>query len=155
VTVRLAGPPDDPALPPVDGRLLRERARQALAALGHGRSELSLTLTDDAGIAELNRTWRGKRGPTDVLSFSLVEGDHADHRGALLGDVVIGVPQAARQARAAHRALDRELADLAIHGILHLLGHDHERQDEARAMRAEERRLRRALGLTRTRARRR
>jgi len=149
VTVRLAGPPDDPALPRVDMDLLRARASEALAALGHARSELSLTLTDDRGIAELNEAWRGKRGPTDVLSFSLVEGDHAEHRGALLGDVVIGVSQAARQARAAHRALDRELADLAIHGILHLLGHDHEEEGEARAMRAEERRLRRALGLVR------
>jgi probable rRNA maturation factor len=151
MTVRLAGPPDDPSLPRVDLDLLRERARRVLAALGHARSELSLTLTDDRGIAELNEAWRGKRGPTDVLSFSLVEGPHTEHRGALLGDVVIGLPQAARQARAAHRALDRELADLAIHGILHLLGHDHEAEDEARAMRAEERRLRRELGLVRPR----
>jgi probable rRNA maturation factor len=149
MTVRLAGPPDDPALPRVDAELLRARADRALAALGHARSELSLTLTDDRGIAELNRTWRGRRGPTDVLSFSLVEGDHAEHRGALLGDVVIGLPQAARQARAAHRGLDRELACLAIHGILHLLGHDHEAEADARAMRAEERRLRRVLGLSR------
>jgi len=149
VTVRLAGPPDDPALPRVDVDLLRARARRVLAALGHGRSELSLTLTDDRGIAALNEAFRGKRGPTDVLSFSLLEGDHAEHRGALLGDVVIGVPQAARQARAAHRGLDRELAVLAIHGILHLLGHDHEEEAEARAMRAEERRLRGVLGLAR------
>jgi len=149
VTVRLAGPPDDAALPRVDVDLLRTRARKALAALGHGRSELSLTLTDDRGIAELNEAWRGKRGPTDVLSFSLLEGDHAEHRGALLGDVVIGVAEAARQARAAHRGLDREVAELAIHGILHLLGHDHEEEAEARVMRAEERRLRRALGLGR------
>jgi len=151
MTVRLAGPPDDPALPRVDRALLRERAGRALAALGHARSELSLTLTDDAGIAELNDAWRGKRGPTDVLAFSFLEGDHAERRGRLLGDVVIGLPQAARQARAAHRALDRELADLAIHGILHLLGHDHEQAEEARAMRAEERRLRRELGLARAR----
>ncbi|MBW2313185.1 MAG: rRNA maturation RNase YbeY [Deltaproteobacteria bacterium] len=150
MTVRFVGPPDDAALPRVDGKLLRERARGALAALGHSRSELSLTLTDDAGIAELNQTWRGKPGPTDVLSFSLFEGDHTEHRGALLGDVVIGLAQAARQARAGHRGLDRELAHLAIHGILHLLGHDHEKPDEARLMRAEERRLRRAVGIART-----
>jgi probable rRNA maturation factor len=147
MTVRLAGPPDDPDVPAVDTALLARRARRVLAALGHARSELSITLTDDAGIAELNESWRGKRGPTDVLSFSLVEGDHAEHRGGLLGDVVIGVPQAARQARRAHRGLDRELAHLAIHGILHLLGHDHERDDEARVMLAEERRLRREIGL--------
>jgi len=147
MTVRLTGPPDDPALPRVDARLLRERSRRALASLGYERSELSLTLTDDPGIAALNEAWRGQRGPTDVLSFSLMEGDHAEYRGGLLGDVVIGLPQAARQARAAHRGLDRELARLAIHGILHLLGHDHVREDEARRMRAEERRLVREVGL--------
>jgi probable rRNA maturation factor len=147
MTVRLAGPPETPEAPAVDVRLLLDRVRRVLAALGHARSELSLTLTDDAGIAALNESWRGKRGPTDVLSFSLVEGEHAGHRGRLLGDVVIGLPQAARQARAARRGLDGELARLAIHGVLHLLGHDHEREDQARAMRAEERRLRRELGL--------
>lgn len=147
MTVRLSGPPEGPELPSIDAELLRRRARRVLADLGHARSELSLVLTDDAGIAELNRAWRGKRGPTDVLSFSLVEGAHETHRGALLGDVVIGLPQAARQARRAHRGLDREVAQLAIHGILHLLGHDHEDDAEARAMRREERRLRRALGL--------
>ena len=147
MTIRLVGPPDAPGGPIVDAALLRRRTRQVLSALGHGRSELSLTLTDDAGIAELNQAWRGKRGTTDVLSFSLLEGDHAERRGQLLGDVVIGVPQAARQARRAHRGLDREIAQLAIHGILHLLGHDHEHDDEARVMRREERRLRRELGL--------
>ena len=147
MTVRLSGPPDGPGLPRVDRSLLRTRAQRALSALGHARSELSLTLADDAGIAALNRSYRGKRGPTDVLSFSLVEGDHAEHRGKLLGDVVIGVETAARQARRAHRALDGEIARLAIHGILHLLGHDHERPDEARVMQREERRLRRAAGL--------
>lgn len=147
MTVRLAGPPEDLAVPAIDTGLLLERARGVLRALGHARSELSLTLTDDAGIAELNQQYRARRGPTDVLSFSLFEGDHADHRGGLLGDVVIGVEAAARQARAAHRGLDRELAHLLIHGVLHLLGHDHEADDEARRMRAEERRLRRALSL--------
>ena len=147
MTVRLAGPPEGPGLPAVDVDLLRRRARRVLSALGHGRSELSLVLTDDAGIAELNEAWRGKRGPTDVLSVSLVEGDPEAHRGVLLGAVVIGLPPAARQARRAHRGIDREVAHLAIHGILHLLGHDHEADEEARVMRREERRLRRALGL--------
>ena len=72
--------------------------------------------------------------PTDVLSFSLLEGEDAEHRGALLGDVVIGVETAARQARAAPpRSLDEEVARLLIHGTLHLLGHDHEQAEEARA----------------------
>ena len=147
MTVRLSGPPEDLRAPRVDAKLLRRRAGRVLQAVGHRGSELSLTLTDDESIARLNREHRGKRGPTDVLSFSLFEGDHAEFRGGLLGDVVIGLPQAARQARAAHRGIDRELAILAIHGILHLIGHDHERDDEARVMQAEERRLRRVIGL--------
>jgi len=147
MTVRVSGPPEGSEIPSVDVRLLRDRTRRVLAALGHARSEVSVRLTDDEGIAELNRRYRGKRGPTDVLSFSLLEGEHADRRGRLLGDVVIGVPQAARQARAARRGLDRELAWLAIHGILHLLGHDHDQHDEARVMATEERRLRRAIEL--------
>jgi len=147
MTVRLSGPPDGAGMPAVDMPLLRARARRILAALGRAGSELSITLTDDAGIAALNEGFRGQRGPTDVLSFSLLEGDHAERRGRLLGDVVIGVPQAARQARAAHRGLDRELAVLTIHGVLHLLGHDHEDPQEAKLMRAEERRLRRELAL--------
>ena len=80
-----------------------------------------------------------------MLSFSLLEGEGSEHRGRLLGDVVIGVETAARQARARHRGLDEEVARLMIHGVLHLLGHDHEADDEARVMQAEERRLWRAL----------
>ena len=85
--------------------------------------------------------YRGVQGPTDVLSFSLLEGEAAEHRGGLLGDVVIGVETAARQARERHRGLDREVVRLLIHGVLHLVGHDHEEPGQASAMRAEERRV--------------
>lgn len=131
--------------PPLDRRALQSRARRILRELGHARSELSLSLVDDDTIAALNESYRGRHGPTDVLAFSLLEGPHAEHRGSLLGDVVISLETAARQARAAHRSLDDELTRLLIHGVLHLLGHDHQRAGEARAMRAEERRLRRAF----------
>jgi probable rRNA maturation factor len=80
-----------------------------------------------------------------VLSFSLVGDEVADRAGRLLGDVVISVETAARRARRAHRGLDAEMARLLIHGTLHLLGHDHGTADDARAMRAEERRLWRAI----------
>ncbi len=112
-----------------------------LRALDQAGAELSVTLTDDASIAELNASYRGKPHPTDVLSFSLLEGAFAERRGSLLGEVVIGVDVAARQARGARRSLDDEIARLLIHGTLHLLGHDHARAGEARKMRAEERRL--------------
>jgi len=77
-----------------------------------------VTLTDDDGIAALNASYRGKARPTDVLSFSLLEGAFTALRGPLLGEVVIGVDVAARQARRARRSLDDEVARLLIHGVL-------------------------------------
>jgi len=145
VTVLLTGPDPREGLPAVDRRLLRSRAARILRDLTHGSSELSIALVDDATIADLNERYRGESHPTDVLSFSLLEGEHADRGGNLLGDVVISVETAARQARRAHRGFDAVVARLLVHGTLHLLGHDHEKDVEARAMRAEERRLCRAI----------
>jgi probable rRNA maturation factor len=76
-----------------------------------------------------------------VLSYSLVEGAHAAHRAELLGDVVIAVGVASRQARQLGHSLNDELLRLLIHGVLHLLGHDHEIPRDARRMRAKERAL--------------
>jgi len=172
MTVRLSGPPKKPARSgatrssgvsrkrsrseraqraegersqQLDRALLARRARRLLGEIGRPDAELSLALVDDAAIAELNERDRGRRGPTDVLSYSLLEGPHAERRGRMLGDVVISVDTAARQARRGRRALDDELLRLLIHGVLHLLGHDHAEREEARAMRAEERRLWRAI----------
>jgi probable rRNA maturation factor len=141
VSVRLALPAARAGLPRVDRALLRRRARRILAALERDRAELSILLVGDAEIAALNHLYRGRPRPTDVLAFSLLEGEGSEHRGPLLGDVVIGVETAARQARARRRGLDDEVARLLIHGTLHLLGFDHERAEDARRMRAEERRL--------------
>lgn len=141
MTVRLSGPPAGTRGGRLDRALLERRARQILRSLGHARSELSLSLVDDDQIAELNGSYRDRPHATDVLSFSLIEGDHADHRGALLGDVVVGIDTAARQAGERRRSLDETVAKLVVHGVLHLLGHDHEQDDEARAMQSEERRL--------------
>jgi rRNA maturation RNase YbeY len=146
MSVLLSAPPRRRGLPRVDLPLLRARARRILDELCHASSELSVALADEAAMADLGGRWRRRRAPTDVLSFSLLEGDHAERRGALLGDVVIGIETAARQARAAGRGLDDEVARLLIHGVLHLLGHDHAHPAETRAMRAEERRLWRAIG---------
>ena len=130
---------------PLDRRRLRTRAVRLLRELGCPRAELSIALGADAAIAELNQRYRGKTGATDVLSFSLLEGAHAERRGELLGDVVVSLDTAAVQARRGRRSLDDEVLRLLIHGTLHLLGHDHERDDEARRMRAEERRVWKAL----------
>jgi rRNA maturation RNase YbeY len=145
MTVRLT-PAAGRGLPRVDRRLLRSRAAKLLRELARTGSELSIHLVDDAAIAALNATYRGPKRPTDVLSFSLLEGEHSEHRGRLLGDVVIGVEAADRQARAARRTLDDEVARLLVHGTLHLLGYDHAQRSDARVMRSEERRLQQALG---------
>jgi probable rRNA maturation factor len=145
MSLRLSGPPRGRGMPRFDRALLARRTRRVLRELGHVRSELSLALVDDDAMTALNERHRGRGGPTDVLSFSLLDGAHSSWRGRLLGDVVIDVEQAARQARRARRPLDDELIALVIHGVLHVLGHDHEEADDARRMRAAERRLRRAV----------
>jgi len=121
--------------------LLERRAERILDTLGHSSSELSIALVDDESIAQLNLSYRGKNGPTDVLSFSLLEGEQAAYRGALLGDVVISLNTALRQAEQLGQSPDEELARLLIHGVLHLLGYDHVEAEEARRMQAEEERL--------------
>lgn len=145
MNVLISGPPDAIRGSRVDVARLRRHAGTILRSVGEAKSELSIALVDDAAIQVLNGQYRGKRRPTDVLSFSLVEGEHADRRGRLLGDVVISVETAARQARQHRRGLDETIAKLLVHGVLHLLGHDHEQDDEARCMEAEERRIRRVL----------
>jgi len=145
MSVRLSGPAARTGLPRVDRALLRRRARRILTALACEGAEISITLVDDAAISALNQRHRGHPRPTDVLAFSLVEGPHAERRGALLGDVVIGLETAARQARARRRTLDDEVARLLVHGALHLVGYDHVRRADARVMRAQERRVWRAL----------
>ena len=141
MTVRVAGPPLVQSLPVFDRALLEARARTLLRELGHQKSELSISLVCDDEMAELNGRFRAEAAPTDVLSFSLLEGEHAAFHGDLLGEVVIDVEIAARQASTIGHGLDAEMARLLIHGTLHLLGFDHQQEEEARAMEAAEDRL--------------
>lgn len=112
-----------------------------LAALDHSASDLSVAFVDDERMRELNRDWRGKDRPTDVLSFSQLEGEDMPGEAVLLGDVVVSVDTLQRQAREGGWTDEEELVRLLLHGLLHLLGHDHEVEDDAAAMRAEEKRL--------------
>ncbi len=141
MTVRVAGPSPVGSLPSFDRALLETRAEALLRELDHGESELSISLVGDEEMAGLNQRFRAEAAPTDVLSFSLLEGDHTAFHGDLLGEVVIDVEVAARQASTIGHGLDAEMARLLIHGTLHLLGYDHQREEEARAMEAAEDRL--------------
>ena len=117
--------------------LARRIARAALRECGELSCELSLALVDDREMRDLNRSFRGKDRPTDVLAFAQREGEDmpAGAPLGLLGDVVLSVPTAERQAAARSIALEGEIATLLVHGILHLLGYDHERSPaEARRM---------------------
>ena len=107
-------------------------------------AELSILLADDPTVHELNRTYRDTDAPTDVLSFAQSEGDEfAQPEGAArhLGDVVISLDTARRQAVEYKLALQDEVAHLLVHGILHLLGYDHEQPEDAAAMRLQEDRV--------------
>ncbi len=111
--------------------------------MGCPEGELSVTLVGDDEIAALAGRYGRAPRPTDVLAFSMLEGPGADHRGSALGDVVISVETAERQAQERGVPLDEELRDLLIHGALHVLGMDHERGPaDAREMRALEAHLR-------------
>jgi probable rRNA maturation factor len=129
----------------VDGRALVATAHKLLAAVDEAKASLSLTLVDDESIRALNREHRGKDKPTDVLSFPMFDTISPAER--MLGDVVISVETAKRQAADYDAPLQRELYRLLIHGVLHLKGHDHEKAGERRAMEAEERRLADAIGM--------
>ena len=136
-------------------RRLHADARSLLKLLSVGRFELSLVLTGDRPIRELNRTFRGKDQATDVLSFPQLEArfPECDERStsqltipSALGDVVISVDTAQRQAKQLGVTTESRLRTLLIHGLLHLLGYDHERsRAEARRMFARERELAAAL----------
>jgi probable rRNA maturation factor len=122
------------------------RVNAMLACLQLPTSEVSVLLTDDIQMRKLNRTYRGKDRPTDVLAFSLREGEFSSLAGELLGDLVVSVPTARRQAADARRDLLDEVTLLLAHGLLHLLGYDHDTPAKDRVMRREARRLVEAAG---------
>ncbi len=116
----------------VPARLITRLGNAMLDALELPDAELSVLLTDDVGIQELNREHRQKDKPTDVLAFAMDE-SVADPAG-ILGDVVISLDTAERQARARRRPLLEEVRFLLAHGVLHLVGYDHAEPAEKREM---------------------
>ena len=114
--------------------VLRRAIGQASSAVALSRGEVSVVLADDAAIRGLNRTWRHRDKPTNVLSFPAHIG--ADDRAGprFLGDIVLAYQTLAREASARHKTFAQHLAHLAVHGFLHLVGYDHETDAEASAM---------------------
>jgi len=98
---------------------------KALRVLPTKSSAATVVFVSDRRMRELNRVWRGKRGTTDVLSFSPGPDEFENLESGNLGDVVISVEQAARQARDNNLSFDEEIAQLMLHGLIHLCGYDH------------------------------
>ena len=125
-------------------------AQAVLNCIGESSADMSVSFVGDRRMRRLNRQYRHKDRSTDVLAFAFREArsPHRFNRSAAhLGDVVIALPTAQRQARVAHRSLEEEIVALLIHGVLHLCGYDHERgRHEALRMHRKERQVRRRLG---------
>ncbi|SPD75941.1 Endoribonuclease YbeY [uncultured Desulfobacterium sp.] len=110
--------------------------------MGCDDKELSVLITDDSQIAELNHQYRGKAEPTNVLSFPMSVEAEFSGDPKMLGDIVISADTAKRESDALGESLEHRIDRLLIHGLLHLLGHDHIHSDEeAEKMEEEERRL--------------
>ena len=123
-------------------RAFAERALKVVPAQGAGAT---LAFVSDRAMRALNKRWRGKAGTTDVLSFPSGQEEFEKGEGSSLGDVVVSVEQAARQAAEHGLEFENEVEQLILHGLLHLCGYDHER--DGGEMNALELRLRRRLGI--------
>jgi probable rRNA maturation factor len=109
---------------------IQRTAKAILNALECPEGELSILIVDDAEIARINKTYLGRSGPTNVIAFPMTEGQFGDINPNLLGDVVISLDTAAREARDDCVSLESRFDQLLIHGILHLFGFDHEQTSE-------------------------
>lgn len=128
-------------------RLLERAANAALAHQSWSLdSELSIILTNDARLRELNLNYLSVDAPTDVLSFPASETD-PETGARYIGDILISMPRARAQAKAAGHPLEWEVQLLVVHGILHLLGHDHARADEKARMWKAQAEILESLGL--------
>lgn len=125
----------------VDPRTIQRRCKRLLEHLDHPDASLSILLCDDAFIHTLNLEYRQMDHPTDVLSFSMAEGPALEGDSKLLGDIIISTETAARQAPLLGHTITQEVTSLVIHGLLHLLGYDHQTAREEKEMQTEAQRL--------------
>ncbi|NWF56445.1 MAG: rRNA maturation RNase YbeY [Syntrophaceae bacterium] len=117
----------------MDRRKIGAAARRILKALGYEGYELTVVLVDDSEIARLNRQYFRRNRPTNVISFPMLDGIPPSIRARILGDVVLSVETARRDAAEVGKKAEDEVLFLLIHGMLHLAGYDHEKSDEDRA----------------------
>jgi probable rRNA maturation factor len=111
----------------IDLRQLRIIARKILSYLGLSESELSIVIVDNEQIREINKNYLGKDCPTNVVSFSMSEGEYGNVNPNILGDVIISVEKAHEDAVKSGISSNDEIDHLLIHGILHLIGYNHEK----------------------------
>jgi probable rRNA maturation factor len=130
---------------PAAEQTVRGAIGAALVAVEIDGAEVSIVLADDARIRELNRTWLGKDKATNVLSFPSPGGPSSEPR--FLGDIVLAFETIEREAGTEGKPLAHHVAHLAVHGVLHLLGYDHERDSEAEKMERRERIILAQLGI--------
>jgi probable rRNA maturation factor len=136
VAVQAGNWPDEAEL----HRLVEAAATSAFAETGAtGRSELSIVFSDDAHVRELNASWRGKDNPTNVLSFPAFPVARGGPLPPMLGDIVLAAETVSREAALENKPLQDHIVHLVIHGLLHLLGYDHEVDAEAEEMESIER----------------
>ncbi|MFW6080803.1 MAG: rRNA maturation RNase YbeY [Desulfosalsimonas sp.] len=109
---------------------IKDAAAALMEALGKTGAELSLLITDDRQIAEINKTYLNREGPTNVIAFPMGDPGFAEIQPELLGDVVISLETARREALDAGYTKEERFTELLVHGILHLLGYDHETNEE-------------------------
>lgn len=131
----------------IDRRSLRSRTTRLLKLMDCAHKEVCITLVDDADIQVINKQYLQKDKPTNVISFSLREGEFGNINPGMLGDIIISVETAHRDAVKGNLTFDEELLFLIIHGLLHLLGYDHVNtsQAQARKMKQKEKELFRNL----------
>lgn len=131
----------------------RHLSRRKIGRLD-GRGVLNLVFASNETVRKLNRDWRGKNAPTDVLSFPLEEDEPPEPLPWELGDVIVSVEKAVDQAKEYGHTLDRELAFLFVHGALHVLGFDHVTKEQEKEMFGRQREILQSLGITRKKAKR-
>ena len=145
--------PEELSFPPEIEANVRAAAEKVGELYGVENGEVSVTLTNNAYIHQLNKQYRNIDRPTDVLSFALNESEEPDIEDGpdvnLLGDLIISVERAKEQAADYGHSVKREIAFLTVHGMLHLLGYDHMEEQDRLEMESEQRYVMEKLGIPR------